>query len=114
MSSSIEDVIRKVVREEIKRATPAIIEGIAVRVQALQPPPTSPIPLRLTVDEAAIVARRHPGTVSDALRAGELHGVQPSKNGRWRIRRDCLDAWIEGRLCQHQEAEKTARRRPKK
>lgn len=45
--------------------------------------------------EAAEIAHRHPETVRDALRAGELIGVQNSEGGPWLIREDMLENWIE-------------------
>lgn len=46
-------------------------------------------------------AGRHPVTVRRALEAGEFHGGQPKSGGRWRIHRDCLDAWVLGTPCPH-------------
>ena len=57
----------------------------------------------LTANEAALVARRHPEGVTMALRDGLLHGYQSGKNARWKVREDCLEAWIEGRKCAHQQ-----------
>jgi Helix-turn-helix domain len=56
----------------------------------------------LSVLEAASIARLHPQTVSDALRLNQLHGTQRTLKGKWTIRRDCLEAWIEGSPCEHQ------------
>ncbi|MGN6324487.1 MAG: helix-turn-helix domain-containing protein [Pseudolysinimonas sp.] len=62
----------------------------------------------MTVTEAAEYARRHPRTIGDALRAGELHGFQAAKKkgarkgGNWLTSAACVDAWIEGRDCEHQ------------
>jgi hypothetical protein len=44
----------------------------------------------------------HPDTVRKAVEAGELHGTQRKAKGRWRIHRDCIDAWCAGQQCQHQ------------
>ncbi|MFG6277966.1 helix-turn-helix domain-containing protein [Microbacterium sp. 5K110] len=55
----------------------------------------------LTTAEAAKTARKHPVTVRKALESGELHGSQRSVGGRWTIREDCLEAFIEGRPCEH-------------
>lgn len=57
----------------------------------------------LTVREAAEISRRHPRTVADACRAGELHGEQRSVNASWRIEDTCLDAWVRGTLCAHRQ-----------
>lgn len=51
---------------------------------------------------AAQIAGVHPETIRDALRAGELHGSQRVKGGRWRVRPECVDVWIEGTVCSHQ------------
>lgn len=56
-----------------------------------------------TTATAAAEAARHADTVRKALEAGELHGAQRRKNGRWRIHRDCLQAWLFGRPCEHQQ-----------
>lgn len=55
----------------------------------------------LTPNEVALFTRRHPETVTLALRDGTLHGYQPKKNGRWLVRQDCMEAWIEGTKCPH-------------
>ena len=54
--------------------------------------------------QAADHAGCHRDTVLKAVEAGELHGSQRKKNGRWRIHVDCLDAWIKGQRCEHQKA----------
>ena len=59
---------------------------------------------RLTVAEAAADARRHEVTVRRALEAGELHGKQRVKRGRWLIQPECLDAWLDNVLCPHKAA----------
>lgn len=45
---------------------------------------------------AAEYAGCHVDTLLAALRAGELRGSQRKVNGRWRIHRDDLDAWLRG------------------
>lgn len=59
---------------------------------------------RLTVREAADVGRRHEITIYRALEGKELHGEQRAKGGRWTIRPECLDAWIDNKKCEHQLA----------
>jgi excisionase family DNA binding protein len=54
--------------------------------------------------QAADRAGCHADTVRKAAEAGELHGTQRKTKGRWRIHRDCLDAWCAGEQCQHQTA----------
>ena len=67
---------------------------------------------RLTTAEAAEVARRHPVTVRRALEGGELHGRQSKAGGRWLIRTECLDAWIDGEKCGHLSKVLPLRRSP--
>lgn len=52
--------------------------------------------------EGALLADRHVETVRDALRSGELHGVQRVKGGAWKIRPACLEAWVDLVPCEHQ------------
>ena len=59
---------------------------------------------RLTVVQAATLAGRHPNTLHRALESGELHGTQRVKGGRWSIRPECLDAYLDGIECTHQQA----------
>lgn len=56
---------------------------------------------RLTVAEAATAARRHPKTISNALRSGELHGAQRRKGGTWFVKETCLESWLDGEKCEH-------------
>lgn len=44
----------------------------------------------------------HVDTVRKAADSGALHGYQRVARGHWRFHRDCLDAWVTGRRCQHQ------------
>lgn len=67
----------------------------------------------ITAMEAALISDRHPETVRDAARAGDLHGAQrlgedgqPLKGARWRFRPACVDAWVCGELCEHRMAER--------
>lgn len=66
---------------------------------------------RLTVAEVAEATRRHPVTVRRALEAGELHGSQSGRGGRWTVREDCAEAWAERRPCEHQPSKVTPIRR---
>jgi hypothetical protein len=59
---------------------------------------------RLTVADAAVVGQRHPVTIRRALEVGDLHGTQRKKGGRWLIKPECLEAWIDQEPCAHQEA----------
>lgn len=56
---------------------------------------------RLTVNEAAAAARKHPVTIRRALEGAVLHGTQQVVGGRWTIRAECLDAWLDGAKCAH-------------
>lgn len=69
---------------------------------APQEVPHPPLVQRVTVQEAAALSRRHPVTVYRALEDGSLHGAQQVKGGRWLIRLECLDAWIDSTQCDHQ------------
>lgn len=59
--------------------------------------------LRFNTTQAAEYAGCHRQTVLRALEAGDLHGGQRVAGGRWSIRRECLDAWLDGTKCEHQE-----------
>lgn len=61
--------------------------------------------LRFNVEQAAEYADRHRDTIRRACEAGALHGGQRTKGGRWSIRRECLDAWLDGDQCAHQLAD---------
>ncbi len=56
----------------------------------------------LTPAEVGAEFRRHPETVRDAIRAGDLHGHQRVKRGRWLVERRCAAAWVRGAECPHQ------------
>ena len=43
------------------------------------------------------------GITFGALAAGDLHGGQRTKGGHWSIRLECLDAWLDGQPCPHQQ-----------
>lgn len=61
--------------------------------------------LWFTTHQAAERVGCHVDTVRKACEAGELHGSQRTRpNGRWRIHRDCLDAWASGEACPHRLA----------
>lgn len=51
---------------------------------------------RLTVKEAAVLARKHPDTVLKACQGGELFATQRVKGGSWSIREDSIDHWLDG------------------
>lgn len=57
--------------------------------------------LRFTTKQAAEYAQRHVITIVRALEAKELHGGQRKVRGHWSIRRECLDAWLDGKPCPH-------------
>lgn len=61
--------------------------------------------LRFSTTQAAEYGNCHRSTIVRALEAGELHGGQRKPKGRWSIRRDCLDAWLDGHDCEHQQRE---------
>lgn len=57
--------------------------------------------VRLTPAEAAKYARRASITIYRALEAGKLHGSQAKAGGRWNIRPECLEAWLDNEPCIH-------------
>lgn len=65
------------------------------------PAPQSVAP-RLTVAETVAAARRSAATIYRALEASELHGTQRTPRGRWSVRPECLDAWLDAQPCEHQ------------
>lgn len=58
--------------------------------------------LRFSTRQAAEHAGCHHETIRRALEAGDLHGGQRKVKGRWSIRLECLDAWLDGQKCEHQ------------
>lgn len=66
------------------------------------PPRAERMAPRLNTAEAAALSRRHPVTLRRALEEGKLHGTQSMAGGRWLIREECLDSWIDGVKCEHQ------------
>lgn len=56
---------------------------------------------RLTPKELAAQAGRNYFTVVRALEDGTLHGAQRVKGGRWLIRTECAEAWLDGETCHH-------------
>ncbi|WIB76786.1 helix-turn-helix domain-containing protein [Curtobacterium sp. MCPF17_002] len=85
----------------------AIRDEVTRQLAELQPPaPAAPVVVTiapesigspddlLTVREAAAYTKRHPETIGNACRGGELRGFQPKKNAPWRIRREDLDTWL--------------------
>ncbi len=65
--------------------------------------PQSSQRIRLTVAEASAEYGPHPVTIRRALEAGELHGSQRKARGKWTMRRECLDAWMDGERCPHRQ-----------
>lgn len=49
-----------------------------------------------TVHETVQYARSSRTEVHAALRSGELRGYQTTANGKYRIHRDDVDAWVRG------------------
>jgi hypothetical protein len=59
----------------------------------------APVPLAVTVltpRQVAALTNRHEGTVTAALRSGELRGKQRIERGSWRILRSDAIAWAVG------------------
>lgn len=63
-----------------------------------------------TPNEVALRLRKHPETITRALRLRELHGYQSGnkRKGRWLVEPTCADAWVRGQKCEHQLAEAAA------
>lgn len=60
--------------------------------------------LRFDTEQAADYAGRSTDTIRRALQSGDLHGGQRKVRGHWSIRKECLDAWLDGERCPHQPA----------
>lgn len=67
---------------------------------------------------AQVAERRIPGiqhkvTVIRKLESQELCGFQSKKGGRWAVPEQCLESYVQGRLCEHRSniVELTDRRR---
>jgi hypothetical protein len=89
---TIEDIIRRIVRDELRQA-----ERPCSPTSADETPQTR----WLTAGEAAAIAHRNGYTVRRALQDGTLHGRQRKKGGTWLLTRQCVDAWIFGVPCPH-------------
>lgn len=62
--------------------------------------------LKLNAEQAAEYAHAHVDTIRRFAALGTLHGSQrKSPGGKWLFDRECLDAWLAGEKCQHQQAE---------
>ena len=60
--------------------------------------------LRLNTAQAAAHAGCHVTTIHRAAESGDLHGGQRKPGGRWSFRIACVDAWLDGEKCEHQQA----------
>lgn len=47
-------------------------------------------------------------TLQLRLSEGALHGTQGTARGRWRVHRDCFEAFMLGEMCEHQAKAKVA------
>lgn len=54
---------------------------------------------------AAAIADRHPETIREALRSGELHGTQRVTGGNWKVQPGCVIAWADGEVCEHRKTD---------
>lgn len=104
---SIEDIIRRVVRDEIRRE----LGPLRDQLKGMASVPAQGDRRWLKTQQAADRVGHHRVTIHKALLSGTLHGVQPSKSGRWRIEPRCVDAWLEGVTCPHDFPPSTAARR---
>jgi Helix-turn-helix domain len=50
----------------------------------------------LTAAQAAGRSNRHVVTIWRAAEAGDLHGHQPKRKGRWSFSPEAVDAWVQG------------------
>jgi excisionase family DNA binding protein len=57
---------------------------------------TETLPARMTVKQVAAEFGKHPDTVRKACESGELFATQRIKGGRWSIRPDSVDHWLDG------------------
>lgn len=62
--------------------------------------------LRMNSAQVAEHVGCHPHTVVRAAESGELHGGQRRARGRWSFRVECVDAWADGKPCEHQAAQR--------
>ena len=92
MSNAIEQIIRRIIHEELRD----LISGLQSPVAVARVAPKEHA--WLTSGEAAGRAKRHRVTVTRALQLGELRGVQTGHGGRWPA---CVDAWLMGGGCEH-------------
>jgi excisionase family DNA binding protein len=91
--------LRTAVRDEVAAQLAELMLDLKRELAQPEPAAVSPTDDRsadgmLTVQEAAAYAKRHPRTIADACRAGELKGVQRKKGASWRMRREDLDVWM--------------------
>jgi excisionase family DNA binding protein len=105
MTADLDGALRQIIDEAIELALAPILaasqSGVLTRQPASMGAQTDASQW-LTVKEATERTARHRDTVTTALRTGDLHGVQRSKHGHWRIHTDCLEAWVEVEPCEHQ------------
>jgi len=88
---------------QVEAAIAAAMSDQVEAAQATDEQPRGADRIWFSTAQAAGRAGRHPATVRDALEAGVLHGSQKAAEAHWRIHATCLDAWIAGQSCAHQE-----------
>jgi hypothetical protein len=64
--------------------------------------------IQLTSKEAALKTGKHPETIRDACRTGELHAGQRGKSGTWNILEPCLTSWLLNEKCAHKTVTRLA------
>ncbi|WP_440694743.1 hypothetical protein [Clavibacter nebraskensis] len=105
--SDLETLIQKLVRQELQEQMPGIIARALDEDRRAHPEAAQvgagAVPDRMTVKEAAAVAKRHTATILVALEGAELHGVQRVARGKWMVERQCLLAWMDGDPCIHKQ-----------
>ena len=95
-STDLATALETFIREEVQRQ-------LAAALAELEPTPAPVTPAAppqprswLSTAQAAARAGRHPRTIADACRSGDLLATQRGPQGSWRVDPAALDAWIRG------------------
>ncbi len=94
---SMESIVRSILREELERIlAPFLLSTMSnqATVPEVGKGGAAIGGEYLTVGEAALMAARHPETIREALRLGELKGKQRKKGANWRIHQSDLHGWL--------------------
>jgi hypothetical protein len=97
--AAIVDLLQELIREAVEDAMSKTIVSLEPR----QSP--EPAAIWMKSQEAADRAGLDIQTVLRSAGAGKLHGYQrAAPNGPWRFHADCVDDWIRGEKCEHQDS----------